>query len=165
MKTITVLKDKTLSEVDLGVDLEVVGVDLEDAMRVVVVVSEADAVVTGVGVGTMMVIGVGVGATMVIRVDVGATVVIGVVAEVAVVLGAVVVVVEVAAEVSIAEVVSMAENLGAETIEIAMDQENRGETMRTVIEEVLRVVLIKESLSISRHHLKIKKSLLMINTK
>lgn len=156
----TITKNKTLNEVDSGVDLEVVGVVgvvfKEDAMRVVVVVLEADAAATGVVVGT----------TMVIRVDVGATVVIGVVAEVAVILEAVVVILEaVVVVLGAVVVVSKAENLGVETIGITTDQENHGETMRIMIEEILRVVLIKESLLISRHHLKIKKSLLMINTK
>lgn len=140
---ITVLKNKTSNEVvDLGVDLEAVGVVLE-----------VDAAAIGVGVGV----------TVVITLDIGTTIMIEVVAEVVVVLEAVVVVVvEVAVEVAV-EVVLMAENLGAET-GIMMDPENHGETMR-MIEEVLRVVSIKENPSISQAHLKIKKSLLMINNK
>lgn len=100
---ITVLKNVTRNEVDSGA----VGVvSKEDATKVVMAVLEADAAAAAIGV------------------DVGATVVIGVVA---VVLGAVVVVEEAVEEV--VEAVSMAENLGAETIEITMDQENRGETI------------------------------------
>lgn len=124
-------------------DLEAVGVvSKEDAMRVVVavLVLEVDAAAIGVGVGT----------TMTIRV----------VAEVAVALGAVAVALG-----AVIEVVSIrVENLGAE-IMIVTNQENRGEIMRAVTEAVLRVVLIKENLSISRHRLKIKKSLLTINIK
>lgn len=154
---ITILKNKTRNEVDSGVDLEVVEVvstevvvvALEaDATRVVVVVLEADAtkvVVAALEADAVAAIGVGVGATIMI----------GVVVEVAVVLEAVVVVVVVV------EVVSTAGDLGAET-GITTDQENRGETMRVMIEEVLRAVSIKRNLSISQHHPKIKKSLLMI---
>lgn len=145
MKTLTVLKNKTRkadsgadSGVHLGVDLEAVGVVFkEDATRVVVAVLEVDAAAIGV--------------------DVGAIVMIEVVAEVVVVLGAVAVVVEI-----VVEVVLRIENLGAETIEITTDQENHGE-MRTAIEEVLRVVSIKGNLLIFRDHLRIKRSLLMIN--
>lgn len=148
---ITVLKNKPRNEVDSGVDLEAVGVVSKDATREVVAVLEVldmTRVAIGVDVGTMMVIGV----------DVGATVVIEVVAEVVVVLEAVAaVVVEV-----VIEVVLMVEDPGVETIEIATDQENLGETM---IEEVLGVVSIKGNHSIYRHHLKIKKSLSTINTK
>ena len=145
---ITVLKNKTSNEVDLGVDLEAVGVvSEEDVTRVVMAVLEVDVAA----------IGVGVGATVVITLDIGTTIMIGVVAEVVVVLE--VVVVEVAVE-----VVSIAENLGEET-EIMTDPENRGETMKIMIEEVLGVVSIKENLSISQAHLKIKESLLMINNK
>jgi len=145
---ITILKNKTQNEVDSRVDLEAVG---EDATRVVfVVVLEVDAAATGVGVGVIVAI----------EVDVGITIMIGVeVVEVVVVLGAVVVV-----EAAV-EVVSKVEDLGAETIEMTTDQENNGETMRIMIEEVLRVVSIKENLSILQHHPKIKKSLLMINIK
>jgi len=145
---ITVLKNKTSNEVDLGVDLEAVGVvSEEDVTRVVMAVLEVDVAA----------IGVGVGATVVITLDIGTTIMIGVVAEVVVVLE--VVVVEVAVE-----VVSIAENLGEET-GIMTDPENRGETMKIMIEEVLGVVSIKENLSISQAHLKIKESLLMINNK
>jgi len=144
---ITVLKNKIQNEVDSRVDLEAVG---EDVTRVVfVVVLEVDAAATGVGVGVIVAI----------EVDAGTTIMRGVeVVEVVVVLGAVVVVE------AVVEVVSKVENLGAETIEITTDQEI-GETMRIMIEEVLRVVSIKESLSILQHHLKIKKLLLMINIK
>lgn len=137
---ITVLKNKTRNEVDSG-DLEAVGVvSKEDAMKVVVAVLEVDVAETGVGVGAMAVIGV---VAVALEVALEADVVV---------------------EVVTVEVVSRVEDLGAET-GITMDQENRGETMRIMIEEVLRVVSIEESLSISRHHLKIKKSLLTINIK
>lgn len=164
MKRIIVSKNKTQNVADLGVDLEAAEVvSEEDVMRVVVMILEVDAAVTGVDVGVTMVIGVDVGVTMVIRVDVGVTIMIrvdvgtvvtGVVAADAVVLGVVAVAVE---------EVLRAENHGAETIEIATDQENRGETMITMIKEVLRVISIKGNLSISGHHLKIKKSPLTIN--
>lgn len=134
---ITVLKNVTRNEVDSGA----VGVvSKEGATKVVTAVLEEDAVAAAIGV------------------DVGATVVTGVVA----VVSEAVVVVEVAVEEAV-EAVSRAENLGAETIGITMDQENRGETIMT--EEVLRVVSIKEILSISQHHPRIKKSLSMINMK
>lgn len=148
MKTITVLKDKIRNEADLGVDLEAdleaVGVvSKEDVTRVVVAVLEVDAAAIGVDVGTIVMI----------EVVAEIVVVLGVVAEIVVVLEVVAVVIE---------VVLMVENLGVETTGIATDQENRGE-MTTMIEEVLRVVSIIGNLSIFRHHLKIKRSLLTIN--
>lgn len=162
-KTIIVLKNKTLNVVDSRVDLEGVEVvevvSKEDATRVVVAVLEAD-----VDVGVMVVTRVGVGVMTVIGVDVG--VVKEVIAEVAVISGVVAVISEVVVvvvEVAV-EVVSRVGNLGAEAIGIVTDQENHGEIMKAVTEEVLRVVSIKGNLLISQDHLKIKK-LLSINVK
>lgn len=163
-KTIIVLKNKTLNVMDSRVDLEGVEVvevvSKEDATRVVVAVLEAD-----VDVGVMMVTRVGVGVMTVIEIDVGVVIeVVAEVAEVAVISGVVAVISEVVAvvvEVAV-EVVSRVGNLGAETIGIATDQENHGEIMKAVTEEVLGGVSIKGNLLISQDHLKIKK-LLSIN--
>lgn len=180
---IIILKDMTLNEVDLGVDLGVVEVvevaSGEDAMREVVVVSEADVAVLEENVAVLEenvailkaiatgVIEVVVGAIVAIRMalateaDVGATV--GTIRMVvAAVLEAVVAVLEAVAAVVVLEAVSKVGNRGVETI----SRGNRGVIAEMAIGEVFlettKAVLIRRNPLISIH-LKIKRSLLMIN--